>query len=237
MDPLIGTIMLAAFPFAPRGWMFCNGQVLNINTNVALFSLLGTQFGGDGQTTFALPDLRGRIPVALNNIVAPDRIVTAPVNAQGTPTRVPQNGDTLGPNVRLLSTGPANITLTVNNMPAHTHAAVVSSGSSTIDIALKAALDEASDPAPTAGGYLATAASSGTSVTNMYLPAVGTAGSVVLAKASAQVNLGATVTNASSGGGVPISTPITVRSQSAPTPPFLAMQYIIAVEGIFPQRN
>ena len=237
MDPLIGTIMLAAFPFAPKGWMFCNGQTLNINTNNALYALLGVQFGGDGKTTFALPDLRGRIPVALNNTVAPDRIVTAPVNAQGAPTRASQNGDLLGANVRLVSTGPANIALTVANMPAHTHAATVSSGSATIDVTLNASLDEASDPAPTAGGYLATAASSGTSVTNMYLPALGTSGSVALAKASGQVSFTPTVTNASTGSGTPITTPVTVTAQSAPTPPFLAMNYLIAVEGYFPMRN
>ncbi len=53
-----------AFNFAPRGWAFCNGQLMPINQNQALFSLLGTTYGGDGRTTFALPDLRGRVPVA-----------------------------------------------------------------------------------------------------------------------------------------------------------------------------
>ncbi|MGK5026190.1 phage tail protein [Janthinobacterium sp. RB2R34] len=237
MDPLIGTIMLAAFPFAPKGWMFCNGQILNINTNNALYALLGVQFGGDGKTTFALPDLRGRIPVALNDTVAPDRIVTAPVNAQGATTRTSQNGDTLGTNVRLVSTGPANITLTVANLPAHTHVATVSSGSSTVDVTLSAALDEATDPGPSVGGYLATAASSGGSVTNMYLPALGPSGGVALAKASGQVSFSPTVTNALTGSGTPTTTPVTLTAQSAPTPPFIAMNYLIAVEGYFPMRN
>ena len=237
MDPLIGTIMLAAFPFAPKGWMFCNGQILNIQTYPALYALLGVQFGGDGRTTFALPDLRGRIPVALNNTVASDRIVTAPVNDAGTPTRASQNGDTLGTNVRLVSTGHANITLTQDNLPAHTHAATVSGGSSTVNVTLNAALDEATAPAPTAGGYLATAASSGTSVTNMYLPALGSAGSVALAGATGQVSFSPTVTNASTGSGQAISTPVTLTAQSAPTPPFLAMNYLIAIEGYFPARN
>eukprot|EP01133_Synstelium_polycarpum_P025513 gene25513-30627_t len=205
MDPLIGSIMLAAFPFAPKGWMFCNGQLLNISTNAALYALLGTQFGGDGRTTFALPDLRGRIPVALNDTAAPDRIVTAPVNGQGAPTRASHNGDTLGDNVRLASTGPANITLTPANLPAHTHVATVSNPAAPVNVTLHAALDEASDPAPTAGGYLGTAASSGTSVTNMYLPALGAAGSVALANATGQVSFSPTVTNASTGTGQPIT--------------------------------
>lgn len=62
-EPLLGSIMLFAGNFAPRGWAFCNGQLLAISTNTALFSLLGTQYGGDGRTTFGLPDLRGRVPI------------------------------------------------------------------------------------------------------------------------------------------------------------------------------
>ena len=237
MDPILGSVILCPYTFAPQGWMFCNGQTLNIQTNAALYALLGIQFGGNGQTTFNLPDLRGRIPVAVNNTVAPDRIVTAPVNAQGEPTRPGVVGDTLGANVRLVSTGGISFALTVNNLPAHTHAATVSSGSSTVDVTLTASLDEATDPAPTAGGYLATAASSSAAVTNMYLPALGSNGSVTLAKASGQVSFNPTVTNASTGSGVPVAAPITLTAQNAPTPPFLAMQYIIAVEGVFPQRN
>jgi microcystin-dependent protein len=59
-DPLLGEIMLVPYNFAPRGWAFCSGQILPIAQNTALFSLLGTTYGGNGQTTFALPDLRGR---------------------------------------------------------------------------------------------------------------------------------------------------------------------------------
>lgn len=63
MEPFIAEIKLFAGNFAPRGWAFCDGQLLPINQNQALFSLLGTIYGGDGRTTFALPDLRGRVPV------------------------------------------------------------------------------------------------------------------------------------------------------------------------------
>ena len=237
MDPILGSVLLCPYTFAPQGWMFCHGQILNIQSNAALYALIGIQFGGDGKTTFALPDLRGRIPVAVNNTAAADRIVTAPVTNQGVPTRPGVVGDTLGTNVRLVSAGPANITLTQANMPAHTHVAAASSGSSTVSITLNAALDEATDPGPTAGGYLATAASSGTSATNMYLPALGAAGSVALAKATAQVSFTPTVTNASTGTGQLITAPVTLTANSAPTPPFLAMNYLIAVEGYFPMRN
>jgi microcystin-dependent protein len=63
LEPFIGEIMLFAGNFAPRGWALCDGQLLSISQNTALFSLLGTTYGGNGQTTFALPDLRGRVPI------------------------------------------------------------------------------------------------------------------------------------------------------------------------------
>jgi microcystin-dependent protein len=63
-DPFIGEIRLFPYDFAPRGWAFCNGQVLSISQNTALFALIGTIYGGDGRTTFALPDLRGRVAVS-----------------------------------------------------------------------------------------------------------------------------------------------------------------------------
>lgn len=63
MDPYLAQIILFAGNFAPRGWAFCDGQLLPITSNTALFSLLGTTYGGDGRTTFGLPDLRGRAPV------------------------------------------------------------------------------------------------------------------------------------------------------------------------------
>lgn len=62
-DPFIGEIIMFAGNFAPRGWAFCDGTMMPISQNQALFSLLGTTYGGDGRTTFALPDLRGRVPV------------------------------------------------------------------------------------------------------------------------------------------------------------------------------
>jgi microcystin-dependent protein len=62
--PFLGQIMWTPYNFAPQGWAFCNGQLLSIVQNTALFSLIGTTYGGDGRTTFGLPDLRGRTPIA-----------------------------------------------------------------------------------------------------------------------------------------------------------------------------
>lgn len=97
-EPFLGEIKICALNFAPRGWAFCHGQLLPISQYSALFSLLGTNYGGDGRTTFGLPDLRGRIPL----------------------------GEGSGPglsNHRLGQRGGAETTtLTANNLPAHTHA-------------------------------------------------------------------------------------------------------------------
>ena len=66
-EPFIGEIKMVGFNFAPRGWAFCSGQLLSISQNTALFSILGTTYGGDGRTTFGLPELRGRSPMGTGN--------------------------------------------------------------------------------------------------------------------------------------------------------------------------
>ena len=69
-NPFLGQIILVPYTFAPQWWLACEGQTLSIAQNTALFSLLGTNFGGDGQTTFALPDLRGKAPEGLTYCIA-----------------------------------------------------------------------------------------------------------------------------------------------------------------------
>jgi microcystin-dependent protein len=66
-EPFLGEIRIMSFNFAPKGWALCNGQLLPINQNQALFSLLGTMYGGDGRVNFALPDFRGRVPIHIGN--------------------------------------------------------------------------------------------------------------------------------------------------------------------------
>jgi microcystin-dependent protein len=67
-EPFIGEVRMVGFNFPPKGWAFCNGQVLAINQNQALFSILGTTYGGNGQTTFALPNLQGRVPIHIGTL-------------------------------------------------------------------------------------------------------------------------------------------------------------------------
>lgn len=91
-QPYVGEIRMFAGSFAPAGWMFCEGQLLPISENETLFQLIGTTYGGDGESTFALPDLRGRIPIH-----------------QGNGFILAETG------------GAESITLTTNQIPAHTH--------------------------------------------------------------------------------------------------------------------
>lgn len=106
-QPFLGEIILFAGNFAPRGWAFCNGQILAIAQNQALFSLLGTTYGGNGQTTFALPDLRSRVPVHAGQ--GPGLSDYA----------LGQNG------------GTETVTLLVSELPQHTHRQPATNGEQT----------------------------------------------------------------------------------------------------------
>lgn len=101
-QPYVGEIRMFAGNFAPAGWMFCEGQLLPISENETLFQLIGTTYGGDGQSTFALPDLRGRLPVH-----------------QG-------NGFTLAE-----TGGAEGVTLTVTQIPAHSHPVLATGNTAT----------------------------------------------------------------------------------------------------------
>ncbi len=123
-SPFIGQIQMFGFNFPPRSWAFCDGQLLAISSNNALFALLGTTFGGDGRTTFGLPDLRGRSAVHVGN----------------------------GPGISAITwgekAGREDVTLTVNNMPSHNHLATASG----LTTAVKASSDDADGTSP--GGAL-----------------------------------------------------------------------------------
>jgi microcystin-dependent protein len=93
-EPFLSEIKIMSFNFPPKGWALCNGQFLPINQNQALFALLGTTYGGNGQTTFALPNLRGQVPIHMGN------------------------GHTLGE-----TAGSTSVTVNIQQLPTHTHLA------------------------------------------------------------------------------------------------------------------
>lgn len=104
-DPFLGEIKIVGFNYAPRNWAECNGQFLPINQNQALFSLFGTMYGGNGQTTFALPDFRGRVPIHIGNGF-----------------------------VQGQASGQETHTVTQQEMPAHTHLPQATSSQSTTNL-------------------------------------------------------------------------------------------------------
>jgi microcystin-dependent protein len=178
-SPYIGAVVLFAGNFAPRGWALCQGQLLSIAQNTALFSILGTTYGGDGRVTFGLPDLRGRVPLG---------------NGQGPGLQPYELGE---------MSGSENVTLIQTEMPAHNHLVNTNNtGGST--------------PTPD-GAYLAK--STGTFQGDALV-------------------LGAYTNAAPDSTLAPNSVGIAGGSQPHNNmQPFLCMNYIIALEGLFPPRN
>ena len=180
-DPFIAEIVMFGGNFAPRGWAFCEGQLLPISQNTALFSLLGTTYGGDGRTTFALPDLRGRAPLG------------------------PRHGPGLSDYRLGQMGGVENVTLQTPQIPSHTHTATSQAN------------------AVTPGG------NSNDAVNNLWADDAGvSSGTYHSGPANATMNAGAVSTNVNPAGGGQSHTNIQ---------PYLAVNFIIALTGIFPPRN
>jgi microcystin-dependent protein len=170
-QPFLGQILIVGFNFAPEGWAFCDGSLLPLSENTALFSLLGTTYGGNGTTTFALPDLRGRVPIG---------------SGQGPGLSDYELGALGGQEV---------VTLTIAQMPAHTHPLL---GQSAVGTTAN----------PTGGVW---GAQSRLDVYSSATPDSPMGGQAV----------------SSSGGGLPYSS----RS------PYLTINYIIALAGVYPSRS
>ncbi len=177
-EPFIGEIRMAGFNFAPQpGWALCDGKLLSINENPALFALLGTTYGGDGQNTFGLPDLRSRVPVNEGN------------------------GPGLSPYVMGELSGFESMTLSNITLPSHSHALNVSSADGTL-------------PTPV-GNFLAKPIDTNTSADMQNF-------------ASAPNS----IMNPTAISGIPNS------GQAHPNlQPYLCVNFIIALYGIFPSRN
>jgi microcystin-dependent protein len=178
-QPFVGQLAIFAGNFAPAGWAFCNGQAIAISENPTLFQLLGTTYGGDGQQTFNLPDLRGRVPVH-----------------QG-------QGQGLSPYTIGQSGGVETITLTTQQLPSHAHAPIAP------------ASGDSNTPANT---FLASEGGADAGKVSIYAPFdVNSANMTTL-----------------------LPTSLTIQGGSQPhenLQPFLAINYIISLFGIFPTQN
>jgi microcystin-dependent protein len=179
-EPYLGEIRVTSFNFAPRGWALCNGQLLAIQQNTALFSLLGTFYGGNGISTFALPNLQGRIPIHAGQ------------------------GNGLSPYVLGENGGTETVTLTYNQMPQHNHLVSASSNFGTSD-------------APSGNLLGATNSGSPHDPIKGQLDFVTTAPNTTMEAA----------TISQTGSNLP----------HANLQPYLVVNFIIALQGIFPSRN
>jgi microcystin-dependent protein len=178
MDNFLGEIRLFAGNFPPRGWAFCDGALMAIAQNDALFALLGTTYGGDGQSTFALPDLRGRVPLHQGSLAGNNYVIGQ-------------------------RAGVESVTLTPDQLPAHNHSASASTA----------------PPPPTGSGINLTGPGA-------YVPA-----------APAKPRF-----YAPAGSGTVAMSPQAIQPAGGNQPhdnmaPFLAVSFIIALEGIFPSQN
>lgn len=212
MDAFIGTVMLVANNYAPLGWVDCNGQLLNINAYQALYSLLGTTYGGDGRTTFGVPNLQGRVPVGIGQGAGLNNYV---LGATG---------------------GTETVTLTANQMPAHTHNATqanstVSGGTvSGATVTIKAASNAGDHNSPAANDALGAFSYNGDAV-NAYVSGVTPTVALQGGSISGGSISGATVTN-----GAITNAPTGGNQAHSNMQPYIALRYIICTEGIYPQH-
>lgn len=198
-EPFLAEIKIFGGNFAPRGYATCSGQILSIAQNTALFSLLGTTYGGNGQTTFGLPDLRSR----------------AAVGAAIVPNPPGLNGFTLGQVGGVQST-----TLLITNMPAHTHALT---GTLTVATTVSTNSSNGTKANPS-GNIVAKGIDLTTSALMANFTDAGSDGGSLGGVTSAVTN---NLLIGAAGGTQPFS----ILS------PFVALNYILATEGIFPSRN
>jgi microcystin-dependent protein len=232
-EPFVGEIIAVPFDFAPKGWALCNGQILPIAQNTALFSLLGTTYGGDGKSTFALPNLEGRIQIG---------------SGQGDGLALVDQGQIAGEE---------RTTLLQNNLPSHSHEVAVQPKDQPINtVTVKDYQGQDLTTSYTALGTITASKSDGTTadstaavfakstlgpnhVKAYYKPSSSIDLTLSDAAAAAQVaNNGLTamdengmhftnVTALPTGGGQPFNN----------MQPYLTMHYIIALQGVFPPRQ
>lgn len=182
MEAFVGTILTFGFNFAPSQWALCNGQQIAISQNQALFALLGTVYGGNGVSTFQLPNLQSRSPIGF--------------------------GQGLGLSSYVLgqAAGTEQVSLLISNMPTHTHTATFtpSGGGTAPTVTLNASTNTTGNTSVPASGSFLSANHAGTSSINMWAPSTATA-SVPLGgvTVSGGTGGGGTVSNATTGQGLP----------------------------------
>lgn len=224
MDAFMGTIMPVAFTYAPRGWMLCQGQVLSIQQNSALFALLGVQYGGDGVSTFALPDLRARTLVGMG--ASPIGMNVLQAQQFGTP------------NATALSSGTASVTLTAANLPPHNHTVTIAGDQFGATSTLHASSTGPGTTTPAPSSALGNSGTTGQGQAAIYV--TGKTLDVEMAPASVTTTVTGSVTATTNNSTVPptpVQVPFSTQTTLSVLQPSLGMNFIICVSGIYPARN
>jgi microcystin-dependent protein len=214
MEGYIGEIRLFAASFAPKNWAYCQAQILALQSNTALYSILGTTYGGNGQSTFGLPDLQGRVAIGVGQ----------------------------GPGLQNYAlgqkAGTETLSLGIANMPAHTHTATFSGSSAiTLNSSLMASTKQATTNIPGTGSPAANTLAAG-----YYSDGQGggfpTAAYVNDTPTAQLTGLSVTVATPGTPGSGTVTNALTGGSQPfANMQPFLAMNYIVCMYGMYPSRN
>ena len=191
MEAFLSTILIWPPNFAPNGWALCAGQLMSISQNAALFSLLGTTYGGDGISTFGLPNLQGRVPVGAGQ------------------------GLGLSPYIIGDTGGVESVTLAINTIPQHSHSATQN-----LSVSLPAVTTTGTTNQPSPSVAPAAPTDAARNPVNIYSNATPT-------QNLGQPSISGTISIGSTGSGLPHEN----------RQPYLALNYIIALQGIFPSRG
>lgn len=227
MEVYIGSIMPAAFNFAPVGWLSCDGRLLPIAKYTALFGTIGFSYGGDGEENFALPDLRGRVQIGSSLSPPPaDRLALTTAQLAGKPT------------VNAIAGGTIGFVLNASNLPAHTHQ---------VDIAAKDLVATSTmhvskangQAVPVTGAALSAGAATAGGQAAIY--AAATTPDIPLQADTVQTTLAPPVSVASDSTGSNVITPVVAAVGANATfstlQPSLGLNFIICYDGIYPVRS
>ncbi|MDY6949181.1 MAG: tail fiber protein [Pseudomonadota bacterium] len=219
MDPILGQIILWPVPWVPAGWALCDGRLLEVGQYQALYSLIGNLYGGTAPNTFALPDLR-------NKFVLPTQVMNYPGQQGGAPT------------CSVTATGSGSAMLSLNNLPTHSHLANFTpsggGGSTDVSVAIPAvSATTATTDIPGTGVSLAKTTGPAADIYSTASPDTTLAPFTVQVPTSAG---GGTVAIGNTGNGTAFPIEVEVPVTVATVPPYITMNYIIAVEGVYPPR-
>lgn len=217
MDPILGQIILWPIPWVPIGWALCDGSLLAINQNQALYTLLGNYYGGDGQQTFALPDLRNRFPMGSQGMTG--------IAQKGGATTASMSG----------ASGAGSVTIGVNNLPAHSHgAAFTGAAAASISVAVPVdAVGAAVDSVPGPGKVLG-CVTGGLTPPKLY--ATDTATTTLRPFDVALPAAAGTIAVSTTGAGQPLPVQVALTGAIGTMPPYTTLNFIIATQGIYPSR-